>query len=81
MAEKSTIAEFSELSEAERAVMVLDREGYVMEQVSIYAEGLDEGGDVDSAERFLVLVEGDAEGVRRAVKILEEAEAEAVDRV
>jgi hypothetical protein len=79
VADKVVIAEFDELSEAERAVMVLDRAGFLMAQVSMMAEGLGAGDPAGAAETYAVVVEGDAGDASRAREMLKKAEAGAVE--
>lgn len=78
MAEKLTIAEYPKLAEAENAVMVLDRKGFPMAQVSIMAEGVERQQDAEQAENFLVVVEGNPQDAEKAKEALEDTPAESI---
>jgi hypothetical protein len=79
VAKKVVIAKFDELSEAENAVMILDREGFPMVQISILAEGVEGSDPTEGAENFVVAVEGDAQEASRAKETLQRAETEQVE--
>ena len=79
MTEKLTVAEYEKLSQAENAVMVLDREGFPMAQVNIFARGAEEIQTVDDAEVYLVVVEGSPEEAEKASNILRATTAEEVE--
>jgi hypothetical protein len=79
MAGELTVAEYQKLAEAENAVMVLDREGFPMAQVSIFAQGVEDGQDVNEAEVYLVVVEGTDKDVEKARNILRDTPAEEVE--
>jgi hypothetical protein len=79
MVKKQVVGEYDTLRGVEKAVMVLDREGFAMAQVSILAAGVEDPEGVRDAERFHVVVDGDAHDVARAKDILQRAEAEAIE--
>lgn len=79
MADKLTIAEYRKLAEAENAVMALDREGFPIAQVTIFAQGAEADQNVDEADAFLVVVEGSTEDAEKARNILRDTPAEELE--
>ena len=69
MSEEKLFAVFDNLSAAEDAVMLLDRKGYVMAQISI----LDVEPETGEDSQHLVAVEGDEEELERASTLLQDS--------
>jgi uncharacterized protein YifE (UPF0438 family) len=69
MSTEKTIAVYDSLSAAETAVMLLDRKGYVMAQVSI----LDVEPEAGEEGKHLVVVEGDEKELERASTLLHDS--------
>ena len=82
MSAEKLFAVFDSLSAAEDAVMLLDRKGYVMAQISI----LDVEPETGEDSQHLVVVEGDEDELERASRLLQDSasgitRAESVEEV